>query len=201
LIEHLTDKPATLFGNSSGAIVALEVFIHAPERVQTVVAHEPPVVNLLPDAAKWLAFFDPSAKGSLTGERVLEGIPTMSLACFLGGLAASSASETFSRPVCSGKSASPYWRAYDAHWRNWYDERYAELSLDTARLARDSSPCSWLYPLSNAEQETSALDAPVRQRIAALHCWDDHLVYRAVWILTRWSNTRHKHKKTCRIWG
>ena len=58
LIEHLTDKPATVFGSSSGAIVALEVISHSPERVQTVVAHEPPVVSLLPDAAKWLAFFD-----------------------------------------------------------------------------------------------------------------------------------------------
>ncbi len=58
LIEHLTDDPATVFGSSSGAIVALEVLIHSPERVQTVVSHEPPVVSLLPDAAQWLAFFD-----------------------------------------------------------------------------------------------------------------------------------------------
>jgi len=57
-IEELTDKPAIVFGNSSGAIVALEVLIRYPERVDTVVAHEPPLVNLLPDAAKWIAFFD-----------------------------------------------------------------------------------------------------------------------------------------------
>ena len=58
LIEHLTDQPALVFGNSSGALVALEVLIQYPEEVQTVVAHEPPVVSLLPDAAKWWAFFD-----------------------------------------------------------------------------------------------------------------------------------------------
>jgi len=58
LIEHLTDQPATIFGSSSGAIVALEVISHSPERVRIVVAHEPPAVSLLPDAAKWLAFFD-----------------------------------------------------------------------------------------------------------------------------------------------
>jgi len=52
LIEELTDKPAIVFGNSSGAIVALEVLIRYPERVDTVVAYEPPVVNLLPDATK-----------------------------------------------------------------------------------------------------------------------------------------------------
>ncbi len=58
LIEHLTDQPATVFGNSSGAIVALEVLTRYPERVQKVVAHEPPAVFLLPDAANWLSFFD-----------------------------------------------------------------------------------------------------------------------------------------------
>jgi pimeloyl-ACP methyl ester carboxylesterase len=58
LIEHLTDQPANVFGNSSGAIVALEVICHAPQLLKTVVAHEPPAVKLLPDAAKWLAFFD-----------------------------------------------------------------------------------------------------------------------------------------------
>ncbi len=52
LIEELTDKPAIVFGNSSGAIVALEVLIRFPQWVDTVVAHEPPVVNLLPDATK-----------------------------------------------------------------------------------------------------------------------------------------------------
>lgn len=58
LIEHLTDRPATVFGNSSGALVALEVISRFPERVQMVVAHEPPVVSLLPDAPEWWAFFD-----------------------------------------------------------------------------------------------------------------------------------------------
>ena len=58
LIDHLTDQPATVFGNSSGALVALEVISRFPERVQTVVAHEPPAISLLPDAAKWWAFFD-----------------------------------------------------------------------------------------------------------------------------------------------
>lgn len=58
LLEHLTDQPATVFGSSSGAIVALEVISHTHVQVQTVVAHEPPAVKLLPDAAKWLAFFD-----------------------------------------------------------------------------------------------------------------------------------------------
>jgi pimeloyl-ACP methyl ester carboxylesterase len=58
LLESLSDQPARIFGNSSGALVALEVLTRSPERVQTVVAHEPPAVSLLPDAATWWAFFD-----------------------------------------------------------------------------------------------------------------------------------------------
>jgi pimeloyl-ACP methyl ester carboxylesterase len=58
LLEHLTNQPATVFGSSSGALVALEVISRSPEQIQSVIAHEPPAVSLLPDAAEWLAFFD-----------------------------------------------------------------------------------------------------------------------------------------------
>src|SRR5262245_24804066 len=52
------DQPAIVGGNSSGATVVLEVLIRYPERVESVIAHEPPIVKVLPDAAKWIAFFD-----------------------------------------------------------------------------------------------------------------------------------------------
>lgn len=58
LIEHLTNQPALVFGNSSGALVALEVLIQSPERAQRVVAQEPPVGSLQPDAAQRQAFAD-----------------------------------------------------------------------------------------------------------------------------------------------
>ncbi len=56
LIDHLTGGPAHVFGSSSGAIVALDVITRHPNRIQTLVAHEPPLVALLPDAAKHLKF-------------------------------------------------------------------------------------------------------------------------------------------------
>ena len=48
---------AHVFGNSGGAVFALEMADQFPEFVETVVVHEPPVVKVLPDREKWLSFF------------------------------------------------------------------------------------------------------------------------------------------------
>ncbi len=46
---------ADVFGNSSGAIIGLELAARHPERVRTVVAHEPPLFELLDDRERWRA--------------------------------------------------------------------------------------------------------------------------------------------------
>ncbi|MFE9480030.1 alpha/beta fold hydrolase [Streptomyces spororaveus] len=43
-------EPARVFGTSSGAIAALHLLTARPDRLARVVAHEPPVVEVLPDA-------------------------------------------------------------------------------------------------------------------------------------------------------
>ncbi|HEY2734591.1 MAG TPA: alpha/beta hydrolase [Polyangiales bacterium] len=58
VIQALGDEPAIVFGSSSGAIVALRTLIDHPAWVKTLIAHEPPLVSLLPDAPTWHAFFD-----------------------------------------------------------------------------------------------------------------------------------------------
>jgi pimeloyl-ACP methyl ester carboxylesterase len=47
------DEPADVFGNSSGATFALELATRNPSLVRTVVAHEPPVFELLSDFDHW----------------------------------------------------------------------------------------------------------------------------------------------------
>lgn len=51
LIEHLGLAPVDLFASSGGAVNALALAAAHPEVLRVVVAHEPPLVRLLPDAA------------------------------------------------------------------------------------------------------------------------------------------------------
>src|SRR5699024_1230402 len=43
--------------SSDLAVIAFELAAEHPEQVQTVVAHEPPSVQVLPDRDKWLGMF------------------------------------------------------------------------------------------------------------------------------------------------
>ncbi|TCC60399.1 alpha/beta hydrolase [Kribbella pittospori] len=52
------DEPAFVFGSSSGAITGLELIARHPDRVRMLVAHEPPCVEVLPDAEDARAFFE-----------------------------------------------------------------------------------------------------------------------------------------------
>jgi len=67
LIDALSgDGMAYVFGSSSGAILGLHLLTRHPEKVRRLIAHEPPLVGLLPDADDWFAFFE---KVTQTGRR------------------------------------------------------------------------------------------------------------------------------------
>ncbi|HEV7627239.1 MAG TPA: alpha/beta hydrolase, partial [Streptomyces sp.] len=51
------DRDAFVFGSSSGAIVALDLLARHPGQLSRVVAHEPPLVELLDDPAPHRALF------------------------------------------------------------------------------------------------------------------------------------------------
>ncbi|GII86750.1 hydrolase [Sphaerisporangium siamense] len=56
LLKEVGGGPAHVFGSSSGALIGLDLTARHPGQVRTLVAHEPPVVSFLPDAAHWTAF-------------------------------------------------------------------------------------------------------------------------------------------------
>jgi pimeloyl-ACP methyl ester carboxylesterase len=60
------EQSALVFGNSSGAVIALDMAKTQPQAVRAVVAHEPPLARLHPKARKWQRFF---AKVYLTAFR------------------------------------------------------------------------------------------------------------------------------------
>ncbi|MFH8385284.1 alpha/beta fold hydrolase [Kitasatospora sp. NPDC018058] len=57
LLAALGDGPAYVLGTSGGALVALDLVARHPEQVHTLVAHEPPVMELLPDGERWRSHF------------------------------------------------------------------------------------------------------------------------------------------------
>src|SRR3954453_17716703 len=52
LLTEVGLGPATVFGSSAGAVTGLALVARHPEQVRCLIAHEPPVTQLLPDAAQ-----------------------------------------------------------------------------------------------------------------------------------------------------
>jgi pimeloyl-ACP methyl ester carboxylesterase len=51
ILDDLNAESADVFGSSGGAVTGLALVSRHPTRVRTLIAHEPPVLELLPDAA------------------------------------------------------------------------------------------------------------------------------------------------------
>ncbi|MFG2074744.1 alpha/beta fold hydrolase [Nonomuraea maritima] len=58
ILDDLGAENADVFGSSGGAVTGLALVARHPRRVRTLVAHEPPVQELLPDAAAHRAAVD-----------------------------------------------------------------------------------------------------------------------------------------------
>jgi len=58
LLRWVGNEPAFVLGSSGGAQIGLNLAARYPERVRMLVAHEPPCMELLPDASEMRAFRD-----------------------------------------------------------------------------------------------------------------------------------------------
>jgi pimeloyl-ACP methyl ester carboxylesterase len=57
VLHAVGERSAVVFGNSSGAVIALDMAKTQPDAVDAVVAHEPPLARLHPQSRKWQRFF------------------------------------------------------------------------------------------------------------------------------------------------
>jgi pimeloyl-ACP methyl ester carboxylesterase len=69
LLAHLDAGPAAVLGSSGGAVSALALVQAHPEQVHTVVAHEPPLLELLEDRERLRAETDDIVDTYLAGDR------------------------------------------------------------------------------------------------------------------------------------
>ena len=57
LIDAFSSEPAFVIGSSGGGTIGLDLVTRHADKVKTLVAHEPPVMVLLPDADRWREIF------------------------------------------------------------------------------------------------------------------------------------------------
>jgi pimeloyl-ACP methyl ester carboxylesterase len=57
VLRAVGETAAFIFGNSGGAVIALDMAKTQPQAIKAAVVHEPPVVRVLPDSEKWHRFF------------------------------------------------------------------------------------------------------------------------------------------------
>ena len=57
VLQAVGETSAFVVGNSSGAVIALDLATTYPKAVMAIVAHEPPLARVHPDSVKWLSFF------------------------------------------------------------------------------------------------------------------------------------------------
>ena len=58
IIDGVAGGKALVFGNSLGALIALELGARHPEALTAMIAHEPPAIRVLPDLTELVAFFE-----------------------------------------------------------------------------------------------------------------------------------------------
>jgi len=57
VLQATGETSAFVFGSSSGAVIALDMAKTQPQAVKAIVAHEPPITGVHPNARKWQRFF------------------------------------------------------------------------------------------------------------------------------------------------
>jgi pimeloyl-ACP methyl ester carboxylesterase len=67
ILSAMGSEPAYVYGNSGGGTIGVELVTRHPDQVGTLVSHEAPIMELLPDAEEWRGRFEDITKAYETG--------------------------------------------------------------------------------------------------------------------------------------
>jgi pimeloyl-ACP methyl ester carboxylesterase len=135
LIEHLFNGPAHVVGSSFGASIALKLAKHRPDLIRSLVAHEPPLFELLEGDARMRPALD------AVRERIAAAVPLLQAGDMAIG------ARQFVETIAIGQDA---WAQLSAGMREtftrnaptWLDELQdpASMTLDLQRLSAYPGP-------------------------------------------------------------
>ena len=124
LIAHLSTEAVAVFGTSSGAIVATQLLIQHPNRVHTLIAHEPPAFALLPEQPRAQAAGLIEHIYSLYREQGVQA----AMEVFSGGLSAGE--EGAQMRFCMDPTRGDEIRANSMYWFEFELRQYTSALLD-----------------------------------------------------------------------
>lgn len=124
LIGYLSTEAVAVFGTSSGAIVATQLLIQHPNRVRTLIAHEPPAFALLPGESRAQAAGLIERIYSLYREQGVQAAMEM----FSGGLSAGE--EGAKMRFCMDPTRGDEIRANSMYWFEFELRQYTSALLN-----------------------------------------------------------------------
>ena len=173
LLDHVDAGPATLFGSSGGAVSALALTQMHPELVTTVIAHEPPLAELLSDRQQVRTQTDDMIETYLAGDRkgawkqFMETanihLPDEHFESMFGG-------RSRGKPRPMSTSTSPTWSAQRPSGSRTYRPCVTPGSTSSSASARTlptnsaTAPPTRSRPRSASRRHCSRADTPASQR-------------------------------------
>jgi pimeloyl-ACP methyl ester carboxylesterase len=133
LIAHLSTEPVAVFGTSSGAIVATQLLIQHPDRVRTLIAHEPPAFALLPEHLRAQAAGLVEHIYNLYREHGVQA----AMEVFSGGL--STGEDGARMRFCMDPMRGDEIRANSMYWFEFELRQYTSAALDLERITAEKA--------------------------------------------------------------
>ncbi|WP_028938464.1 alpha/beta fold hydrolase [Pseudonocardia spinosispora] len=130
LLSHLAAGPAAVFGSSGGAVTALALATAHPDLVHTVVAHEPPLITMLPDREERRAATEDITATYLAGDP----IGAWTKFCALAGIPLPQVQGPPPEQSAQQLADERFWFAHEMRGSSGYEPEIAALRTGPPRI-------------------------------------------------------------------